>query len=67
MGEDVVTTTSIQEGKIRCALYGELTGTDCGELQQSEHCSGCFIFKAMKAVESEIRTEPLEKFYQILQ
>lgn len=52
---------AIMDGKIKCSVYGEMSGTDCGCMQEEKICGGCYIFDAMKNVSADLAGELLEK------
>ena len=41
-------TTLTNETTIGCSVYGNITGVDCGCLQDKASCSGCFIYDTLK-------------------
>lgn len=40
-------TAIIGDGKIKCSIYGDMTGIDC-RCMQDDPCKGCFIFDAFQ-------------------
>ena len=60
MKKDQKQKTTMMDGKINCSVYGDMTGTDCGCMQDEKFCGECFIFNAVKNVAAELSGEILE-------
>jgi len=52
--------TTIKNGKIECQLHGSLTAIDCDSLQ-GNHCSGCFIYTALKNQSTDLEEFSLKE------
>ena len=57
MKKVVTEKATLNNGKISCTIYGEITGVDCGCLKEEKKCSGCAIFNSIQSLKEEIKSE----------